>query len=564
MITIETEITDTQVFPMLEKVNAYLAKIARCYFVDRYIHKRELSELKSAYLQKYLISGRHFNSIRSQVDGLVAAHIELQKSQMSGLSSRIKQIENDIASKQKKNKQLSKTLSAIEKYKIKIAHWKKAGRIKKKPRQIKSILKKDSHLLKKELKQNKFMIHQKNRKKAILESKLRSLEKQELPRICFGSRRLLNKQHHLRQNNYKDHSEWLKDWQEHRNSESFWLGAWNESFRNLNAQYEPWKKELSLRLPDYFLEEHGSPRLAIKVPDFPYRHMELEDTILGTREVFNKRTAKLEKRHMPVSYRLKFKIIKGTKRLFLQASFVPRQKEIKYGDKKLGAIGIDLNANHIAWCETDRSGNPINKGSLAFDPKGSSGLIEAQFGDHIASLVAYAKKADKPLVCEHLDFSKKKIALKETVESRKQRKVLSEFRYKKFYQMLSSRAQREQVKLKKVSASFSSIIGFAKFNGYSSYSSHELAALVLARRYLRFSERPKTHGTLVGTVSIPSSGEATKIRHVWSNWSQAKKKILKDLSLYSSPGISSGLCYSPLHPTGFDAIKESQLGCRTG
>ena len=561
MITIETEIRDSKAILVFKKVNAYLSKISRHYFHDRHILGKDLSKLKSHYIKRFLISGRHFNSIRSQVDGLVASKTDILERQIDTLKVRIKNTEKSIEKKKKRNVKISKVLAAIKCHKTKIEKWKQSNKSKQKPKQIKSILKQDSVLLLKERESNLQVIHQKNRKKSILENTLSHLEKQKSggkPSICFGSRRLFNKQHHLRQNRFKSHEHWQQEWRDHRDSESYWLGTWSESFRNLNAQYDPWKKQISFRLPDAFVEEFG-PKLDVQISDFLYRHEELVDTILNQRQVLDKKTGKMKDRHMPVSYRLKFKGTGGDRKLYLQASFVPRSRAPEYGDKSLGAIGIDLNADHIAWAETDRFGNPINKGSLAFDPHGSSNLVSAQFGDHIASLVAYAKEKDKPIVCERLDFAKKKQALKETEPSRKLRKVLSEFRYKKFLQMLQSRAGRESLKLRSVSASYSSIIGFAKFHAYKSYSTHELAALALARRYLRFSERPRIHGTLLGTASIPTSGEGTKIRHVWSIWSKAKLKIYEQLRLNLSQGISSGFTYSPLHPTGYQAIWANQL-----
>ena len=46
-------------------------------------------------------------------------------------------------------------------------------------------------------------------------------------------------------------------------------------------------------------------------------------------------------------------------------------------------VETSVNADHIAWCETDRHGSPINKGSLAYDPQGSSNLVNVQFGDQL-------------------------------------------------------------------------------------------------------------------------------------------------------------------------------------
>ncbi len=44
-------------------------------------------------------------------------------------------------------------------------------------------------------------------------------------RLCFGSRRLWRKQHHLTANGYASHGEWLRDWRSARSDEFFVLGS---------------------------------------------------------------------------------------------------------------------------------------------------------------------------------------------------------------------------------------------------------------------------------------------------------------------------------------------------
>ncbi|NRA45021.1 MAG: hypothetical protein HRU09_08715 [Oligoflexales bacterium] len=338
MITIETEIRDPNAILVFKKVNAYLSEIERHYFHDRHILGKDLSKLKSDYLKRFLITGRHFNSIRSQVDGLVTSKNKILESQIESLKERIKKTEKSIDKKKKRNSKISKTSAAIKSHKSKVEKWKQSNTSKRKPRQIKSILKQDSVLLLKERESNLQIIHQKNRKKSILENKLNHLKEQKSsgkPSICFGSQHLFQKQHNLKQNGFQNHEQWKQEWRGHRDSESFWLGTWSESFRNLNAQYDPWKKQISFRLPDAFIDEFGA-KLDVRVSDFPYMHEAFVDTILNKRPVFHEKTRKVKDRHMPVSYPLKFKGSGEDRRLFLQASFVPRPKTPKYGDKSLG------------------------------------------------------------------------------------------------------------------------------------------------------------------------------------------------------------------------------------
>jgi hypothetical protein len=44
-----------------------------------------------------------------------------------------------------------------------------------------------------------------------LEKELSQLKETKRLHICFGSRKLFNAQHHLKENNYKSHLEWLED-----------------------------------------------------------------------------------------------------------------------------------------------------------------------------------------------------------------------------------------------------------------------------------------------------------------------------------------------------------------
>ena len=67
-------------------------------------------------------------------------------------------------------------------------------------------------------------VHEKRRRLANLRHRLVGLEADIVAgrvRLCFGSRRLWRKQHHLEQNGYASHAEWLQDWRDARSNEFF-------------------------------------------------------------------------------------------------------------------------------------------------------------------------------------------------------------------------------------------------------------------------------------------------------------------------------------------------------
>ncbi|MBP6219157.1 MAG: hypothetical protein KA436_11275 [Oligoflexales bacterium] len=67
---------------------------------------------------------------------------------------------------------------------------------------------------------------------------------------------------------------------------------------------------------------------------------------------------------------------------------------------------------------------------------------------------------------------------------KRKRAMLSSFAYKKFFSLLAGKAKKEGVRVKQINPAYTSVIGFYKFQGYSIYTTHELAALAIARRGL--------------------------------------------------------------------------------
>ena len=185
---------------------------------------------------------------------------------------------------------------------------------------------------------------------------------------------------------------------------------------------------------------------------------------------------------------------------------------------------MDLNADHLAVCETDASGNYINAFSVPLITYGKTAhQAEALTGDAVASVVEYAREAGKPIVIERLDFRHKKAHKKAALEgeSRRYSRMLSSFSYGKIKAYFLSRGHREGVEVHQVNPAFSSVIGRVKFMERYGLSVHQGAALVLARRLLGCSERiPHRRVCPVGnsvhvTFFVPAR---KRVKHVWTHW----------------------------------------------
>ena len=118
-------------------------------------------------------------------------------------------------------------------------------------------------------------------------------------------------------------------------------------------------------------------------------------------------------------------------------------------DRGRGAIGVDLNADHLAVSETDASGNYLHAFSVPLVTYGKRRhQAEALIADAVAEVVAYARGVGKPIVIEKLDFREKKAALEG--ESRKYSRMLSSFSYGKIKAYFLSRGYREGVEVHQV------------------------------------------------------------------------------------------------------------------
>ena len=188
---------------------------------------RPASSLKSEYLRRYRIPARMFNSERVSLEGKVASVGEQQQLRVEELGRRIARAERQIA----------QSGPAVRR------DW----------------------------------LHQKKRRLGNLKARLEKLEGDRADgrvRLCFGSRRLWRKQHHLEANRYASHDDWLKDWQSARSDEFFVLGSKDETAGCqlcVATVADDGSLTLRLRLPDGLAGQHGK-YLTMEGVRFKYGH----------------------------------------------------------------------------------------------------------------------------------------------------------------------------------------------------------------------------------------------------------------------------------------------------
>ena len=183
-------------------------------------------ELKSRYLKEFGITARQFNSIRVDIEGMIASVQERQKGQLKLLDSKIASLERFL---------------------------KRA----KPERQA-------------------FITHQKKRRLVHLTRKREKLAQQLAEgktSICFGSRKLFHSQFDPVANGFATHDHWRADWVAARSSNFFILGSKDETSGNQTVTamlQEDGSLSLRLRLPNA-LSQYGK-YLTLTSVRFAYGH----------------------------------------------------------------------------------------------------------------------------------------------------------------------------------------------------------------------------------------------------------------------------------------------------
>ncbi len=451
-----------------ENIYSFLDKMSELYSaIERDMHVElmrgeSIAVIEKSLQNKYQVDNTTTRNVYHNLKGKHQGIKELRKSQVKDLKSTIKSISSGI------KKRVSK----------------------------KQITKKD-----------RFIIHQKKRRLAIKQYKLKGLQDKEIS-LCFGTKKLFKAQYHLEENGYNSHDEWLADWRTARQFNFMMVGAKTYGGGNQLCRLNS-DGELKITVPPCLLKQFGS-HVGCDGVKFRYGQEFVDIALTPTRHKRGK------------SYRngtekaVTHRFVKRNDKWYLHTAVeLPDIPWISH--RKNGAVGIDLNADNIAWAYSDCEGNLSQHDQINIElADKSSGQATHILSLAIGQIIDIAVKYECPIVIEKLDFSSKKSRLRE--HSKNYARMLSSFAYSKFSELVHSKAQLAAIQVIEVNPAYSSLIGMTKYMSLYGLNSGTSAAFVLARRGQRFSERlPRVLYALFAPV------DANK--HVWSYWARISKLV---------------------------------------
>lgn len=413
---------------------------------------------KPQFMREFNLTSRQYNAVKRSLDGMESSIVELRPGRIADLQQRIAAADQKLAKLRDSKPQPSKKRKQTSKRSAKRA-----------PRTFEDKCAQAARIAA----SRAFRIHNVERRRADLARRLRALEAEGHPRICFGSRKLFNAQHHLEENGFTGpdedaaHAAWLAAWRAKRDAQFLVLGSKDESggcqgcvMTHLGGN----RFALRLRL-DGQAQRWVSLELA-----FAYG----VDHILAAL-----------KAGQAISYRF-LRDEKGW-RVFLSTAVMETPT---CSDVRLGAIGVDFNLGFVTVSETDRFGNIFASQDIPMVTAGlSKHATQTAISIAVQEIIAIACKAQKPISIEFLDFAKKKAQLSYASPGRQ--RMLSAFAYTRFAQTVGARAHDAGIEVVEVRAAYSSKIGRQKYARRYGLSVHRAAAFVLARRGQKFPDRLK-------------------------------------------------------------------------
>lgn len=378
---------------------------------------------------------------------------------------------------------------------------------------LKSTIKSIQSAIKKRLKKktitqkDRFIIHQKKRRLAIKQHKLEKLLNASMP-LCFGTKKLFLAQFNLEANGYSNHDEWLADWRACRQSNFMMVGSKTYQGGNQLCRLTS-DGELKITVPICLIEDFGGH---VSCDGIKFRHGQTFIDIALTPTRHKRGNSYRNGTEKAVTHRF---VKRGAKWYLHTTVELPDIPWISH--RKNGAIGVDLNADNIAWAYCDGEGNLSRHGQINIDlANKSSGQTTHILSQAIGQIIDLAARYQCPIAIEKLDFSSKKNRLRES--GKRSRLLLSQFAYSKFADLVQSKAQLAAIQVISVNPAYSSLIGMVKYMSLYGLNSGTSAALVLARRGLRFSERlPRFCNALFAPVDVN--------KHVWSSWARISKLV---------------------------------------
>ena len=478
-------------------------KISHKLYVDLFIKKLPIKELCPLYQDKYLISKRHFDSIRKGLEGKVSSILALNKNYIIDTKDNIKSIEKDLI---KQNK-------TYNSYKVKYS---------KQNNQLSLIETNLKNKLHTKIKYNHIRL-------ARLKSKLKRLETIRDTgdvRLCFGSNKLFRQQFLINSNNnltqFKTHKDWYKEFDYQRNKELTLIGSKDESAGNLNCQITHIKDNLfNLKLN---IHPHAE-KLIDKYINLTF----IVDYEINTLINIIKNN---QSKNKDLWQALTYKLIKqpnknhNKDKYVVSISFEKHLIKKTYTSKNNGVLGVDINQDHLAVANLDKKGNLLTIHTFHYDLNGNKHQNNNSISLAVKDLIKLGVELNKPIVIEQLDFSAKKKSLKSGVNKIKN-KQLSSFAYSKIIELIKARAEDNYIEVREINPAYTSTIGRIKYSVRSRIDVHHGAAVCIGRKGLFSSnykeKRISSKNRQIKSSNLPARNNLNSVVY----WKELKENMMK-------------------------------------
>jgi IS605 OrfB family transposase len=315
--------------------------------------------------------------------------------------------------------------------------------------------------------------------------------------ICMGGKNLFHAQHHLEENGYADHLDWLADWDIARSSNILMMGGRGETAKNQIAQateHPDGTFDLAITMPPSLVAAHGKKvvLLGLRFVDRRSRKRLNKDKrrSKGTPKDHGQRllrealSAPQGKDGQAVSWRLT-----RDKKGWVCSFTAKEPKSRKQTSRLAGSLGVDVNADHLAVSCVDAQGNATETWNIPLDLSGlSSDQAKDAIEKAVISIAREAVKRGLPVAHEALDFAKKKMSL--AGKSKQYRIMLSAFATKKILTAIDRACEGLGSDVWAINPAYTSVIGKHNHAGRKNMTVHQGAAVAIARRSLGCSEHP--------------------------------------------------------------------------
>ena len=478
----------------LLKYNQLKFKYTQQYQNNPLFNKLARSEQKNIVDTNNLLSYRVFHGIESTVKGLVVSQLTRKKDRISEINHKIKAIEKQINNLKTKisntHKPYPKSVSLIMIQEMRDKFLKDFSYKSKKINKLKQKL----FFIKKELENKQ-------------------------TKILYGGSKLLKERHKINKNDKIKIDHWKKEWELARTNEMLFIGSTDEKMGNSNAHlYRDEQNNMFLRItiPLYMRgnEKYGfkEKQIYVDLPiEFKYHNNIIENHLL-----VHENSEKKERKISGIKNAITIKIKKSEKGLYVHASFESQSQKIMT-TKDYGAIGVDINPDHLAVVELDEHGNKVKAFKIPMNLLGkTSGQRKNIIFHSVRKIIELSKLKGKSIIIEDLDFSKKKSLLTKN-ENARYAFMLTNFSYSLIKYAFVSCCFRSQIELIYVNPAYTSQLGNIKYSAIHGLTIHEAAAMVIGRKGMGFKEKLPKKVTRITINKLKENLCIERFEHVSSN-----------------------------------------------